>query len=308
MENTLTIKAFEAIEERCTSVGMKKETFLKEASFAVQMFNKNSYLNSATQESKLRCVYNVALTGLTLNPVQKLAYLVPRYNSQINALEACLEPSYVGLVKLVTDTGSAKSVTANIVYQGDTFELDLFNNTAKHTPFSFTGKDKGQIIGCYVRTVLMDGGIQIEWMTKAETDEIKTRSESYKSYLAGKAKSCIWVSDETEMMRKTVIKRATKYLPRTEQWERLQNAISIDNEDYKATDSQIQYIESLLSNCSLDVEVVLDIEREMNTCNRDRAGEIIEMLKQNQLDPITQTGIYNAGDISKRQREILSQK
>lgn len=72
-------------------------------------------MNGATTTSKLQAVFNVALTGLTLNPTLKLAYLVPRYNNASRELEVHLEPSYQGLVKLVTDTGSAKSVSSQVV-------------------------------------------------------------------------------------------------------------------------------------------------------------------------------------------------
>ena len=81
-----------------------EKTFQKEVSFAVQILNKNSYLAGTSKVSILQAIYNTALTGLTLNPVLKLAYLVPR------AGECCLEPSYQGLIKLITDTGSATTV------------------------------------------------------------------------------------------------------------------------------------------------------------------------------------------------------
>ena len=96
-----------------------EKTFQKEVSFAVQILNKNSYLAGTSKVSILQAIYNTALTGLTLNPFLKLAYLVPR------AGECCLEPSYQGLIKLITDTGSATTVYSYPVYKGDHFKISL---------------------------------------------------------------------------------------------------------------------------------------------------------------------------------------
>jgi len=106
MSNELTLKdQFKLIEDRFVAL-TNADTFTKECSFALQHFGKNSYLNGSTTESKLQAVMNVAQVGLTLNPVLKLAYLVPRFSN--GKVECFLEPSYQGLVKLVTDTGSAR--------------------------------------------------------------------------------------------------------------------------------------------------------------------------------------------------------
>lgn len=277
---------FASLEERFSAVGISKEKFLKEASFAVQAFNKNSYLNSATSESKLRAVYNLALTGLTLNPVEKLAYLVPRYNRDIGSVEACLEPSYMGLCKLATDTGSVTSITCNLVYMGDLFEPDLGSNVVKHLPYYTQGNDKGEIFGCYTISKLADGTQMFEFMSRDEVYDIRQRSESYKSYLEGKTKQCIWITDEGEMFRKTVIRRAVKYLPKTDRWEQLANAVDLDEADYKISDGQIVLIEGLIRNSTLDEEQRMSIEKDLNTMSKIEAGKTIDYLKQNQLDTI----------------------
>ncbi len=74
-----------------------------EAMFAMQIINKNSYLMGIANSNpaSLRdAVINIASIGLSLNPATKYAYLVPREKA------ACLDISYIGLIKLATDTGS----------------------------------------------------------------------------------------------------------------------------------------------------------------------------------------------------------
>ena len=55
--------------------------YKREASFALQALTDNDYLASlamGNQDSLKRAVINVAAIGLSLSPVHKLAYLVPR--------------------------------------------------------------------------------------------------------------------------------------------------------------------------------------------------------------------------------------
>ncbi|MCH7559411.1 MAG: recombinase RecT, partial [Planctomycetes bacterium] len=111
--------------------------FMSEVSFAVQLINSSKQLKKCTQESALKAVVNVAQSGLTLNPIMRLAYLVPR-TVRVGAnyeVHACLDPSYQGLMKLVTDTGSVKSIMAQIVYEGDQIDIDYASDwKVRHKP------------------------------------------------------------------------------------------------------------------------------------------------------------------------------
>jgi recombination protein RecT len=209
--------------------GLSGDTFQKEASFAVQHMTKNPFLLTCTKESILKAVMNIAQTGLTLNPVQKYAYLVPRRNG--NNMECCLDPSYMGLVKLLTDTGSVKNIQSQVIHQGDQIDVDLASDekVLKHVPYFLSGADKGTITGVYSKAVLHDGTIHCEIMSYKDILDIRERSESYKAYKNGKVKTCIWISDESEMCRKTVIKRHWKYLPKSDQTEKFERAIELDN-------------------------------------------------------------------------------
>jgi len=60
----------------------KPEIFTREISFAVQAINGSEMLQKCDRNSVLQAVYNIALTGLSLNPIAKLAYLTPRWNGK----------------------------------------------------------------------------------------------------------------------------------------------------------------------------------------------------------------------------------
>lgn len=291
MSNTqLTTAAFDPASKRMQELGMDVVQIKKEISFALQHINKSQKLQDCTPDSKLAAVINIANIGLTLNPVAKEAYLIPRWNKLVRGMECVLEPGYVGLVKLLTDAGSINSMTTNVVYENDkVFELSLADNREPviHKPELVKSK-RGAIIGCYSLATLPDGTRQVEWMDIEELHKIRERSETYLAWKEKKITSCTWVTDETEMMRKTVVKRIYKYLPRTEKMHRVDEAVKLDNTDYLASDEQINYIETLLSNSTLDERQRTSIEMEMAVMNGQRASQVIEHLKNHQLDPLKQ--------------------
>lgn len=294
MENQLTIKTFDPIKTRFVEL-MDEKTFLKEASFAMQHLGKNTYLATATHKSILESVLNVAQIGLTLNPALKLAYLVPRRVGQ--DVVCILEPSYQGLCKLATDTGSVKNIYAEIVYQNDQFERILgTENKIIHKP---KNSDRGDAIGVYAVAHLFDGRCQTEWMDNLEVYEIRDYSESYKAFKAGKVKDCIWERNEFEMWRKTVIKRLCKYLPKTENWEQLEKAIEFDNYDYKIDFWQMDKIEQLMKSSAMSEEKKEFINRYLNTYTKDQANQLIYELENSQVNPIHAGNNYNQTDIKK---------
>lgn len=255
-----------------------KETFEKECSFARQHFQKNPRLLECDPNTVMQAVLNVAQCGLTLNPVMKLAYLIPRWTK--NGMCCALDPSYQGLVKLITDTGSVGQIYANLVRAGDDFSV-LYGTTQEiiHKPkFNF----KEPIEHAYAVAVLPNGNKQFEIMNITELHEIRDRSEGYKSFVEGKTKSAIWVDNEGEMCRKTVIKRLTKYLPKTDRWEQLARTVDIDNEDYTASEDQRFLILSLLErvNAQLEEQQMKALRVELSgDLTSARASEIINYLK-----------------------------
>lgn len=212
--------------------GLEEAVFQKEVSFAIQHAIKNPYLQKCEPTSVLRAVMNIAQVGLTLNPVSKYAYLIPRYNGATRQLECVLEPSYIGLSKLLTDSGSVTSLECHLIHEGDAIKVDMASNQKilSHTPYFLNGKPKGGILGVYSNATLPDGSKHVEVMSFTDLSEIKERSESYKSFKEGKIKSCTWVTDEGEMSRKTVIKRHSKYLPKSERTTKFDQAVDLDNQ------------------------------------------------------------------------------
>jgi len=277
-----------------------EKTFNKEASFALQLIGSSKGLQQCSKDSLLRAVLNISQTGLTLNPALKLAYLVPRWSP--NGSQACLEPSYQGLIKLITDTGSVENVTARVVYDCDEFDITYGladNITHKPNPFE---KDK-KVIGVYAVATFPTGNKQVEFMSIHDVNEIMHMSESYKAYEAKKIKSCVWVDHFDEMARKTVIRRLVKYLPKSERWEKVAQAIELDESDFKPSSSRIHYAEQLVER--LPMEYQDDLFRELEYCNASRCEEIINFALQNQPNSLESGRTVSMSEINQQVKAKL---
>lgn len=270
--------------------GLSEADFDREISFAIQHIYKNPLLIECDPTSLLRAVINLAQVGLTLNPISKYAYLIPRYNRQSKKLECVLDPDYRGLVKLLTDSGAVKSIQTNLVWEGDDIEINEAsseNPVLKHSPHWLTSKDKGKILGVYSIASLSDNSKHFEQMSHKDCCEIKERSESYKAYIEQKIKTCIWVTDEPEMCRKTIIKRHYKYLPKSSGMEKFEKAVELDNTNHGFEEpvdfGLMAVIEQMIWNSSLDEIKKSKMTKRLNSLtSRFEAFKLIDELKDSQ--------------------------
>lgn len=294
MSNIVKLEDFNQVKPRMLEL-IDEKTFLKEASFAMQSINGSKQLQKATTASKMMAVLNVAQIGLSLNPVKKEAYLVPRFNR--GSVQCDLEPSYQGLVKLLTDTGSVTSMAVYAVFDGDEFELELGTSMQViHKP-KFKSKDMTHVYGI---AELPSGSRQIEVMHVDDINKIRDLSESYKAFKAGKISSCVWVDHYTEMARKTLIRRFYKYLPKSDQHEKLQQAIALDESDYFPSYEKIDVAKGLLKTSAYEGDQQAMIEAKIESSTNAELDNIIADLDQNQVDAIDAGRNYSQTDIKNK--------
>jgi recombination protein RecT len=212
MSNEIVISDINNARESFVAVGTSLN-FDKEAGFAIQALTGNTYamgIALKNRQSVADAIVNVSAIGLSLNPASKHAYLVPRDN------KICLDISYMGFMELAMASGSIRWAQAAVVYEKDTFELRGVDQPPEHKYNAFA-KDRGAILGAYVVAKTSDGDYLTHPMEIGDIYAIRDRSAGWKS-----GKSTPWKTDEAEMIKKTVVKQAQKYWPKTE---RLSNAI-----------------------------------------------------------------------------------
>lgn len=186
----------------------------KEKQFAIQAFQGNKFLldtASKNQASLQNAIINVASIGISLNPANKHAYLVPRDG------KVCLDISYMGLMHLAMSTGSILWGQCKLVHANDTYENLGLDKAPNHSynPFG----DRGNVVGAYCTVKTCHGDYLTDEMSHADIVNIQNSS---------KAKNGPWKTHWNEMARKTVVKRASKYWPTVD---RLNNAIHLLNTD-----------------------------------------------------------------------------
>jgi recombination protein RecT len=200
--------------------------FKREASFSMQILKDNNYLAQTAMsnpDSLKRAVINVAAIGLSLNPVEKLAYLVPRDK------KVCLDISYRGYVQLGVQIGAIKWAKAEVVKESDNFKYLGLGKEPLHE-FNPFAKDRGEIIGAYCVAKTHDGEYITEMMPIADIYSTRDRSAAWKAYVRDNSKKNPWVTDESEMIKKTVIRRAYKSWPMTDTRIRIDQAVQVSAE------------------------------------------------------------------------------
>lgn len=205
-DNSIWVNEIKSAEEKFSSSGLE---FIQEQVFATQLLMNNDYALQVAREnpSSLRlAMYNVAAVGLTLNPNQGLAYLVPRRLKQGEKARIMLDISYRGLISIGVETGAIRWAKSVLVYEQDEFIFHGPGDKPTHNcdPFS---TDRGALRGGYCLAELPSGGYLIDAMSKADMDKIKQSSEMFKKGFGP------WVEWEDQMQLKSVAKRASKWWP-----------------------------------------------------------------------------------------------
>lgn len=196
-------------------------SFERESGFAIQILQNNDFAMKVAMGAKpslLAAITNIAAIGISLNPARKQAYLVPRGG------KICLDISYVGLLDIAIASGSILWGQAELVRENDAFRKVGMDKQPIHE-FEPFDKKRGEIVGVYVVVKLHNGDYLTTTMDIEEVHSIRDRSESWKRNGGGP-----WKTDEGEMIKKTVIRRAYKLWPKTERLDSAMDQLSANGE------------------------------------------------------------------------------
>ncbi|HCL5580939.1 TPA: recombinase RecT [Citrobacter freundii] len=197
-------------------------SFAKESVFAKHVINNSPYLTKlAVQNLKSFEVafLQLATSGLTLDPAQKMAYLVPRMG------RVFLDVSYIGLSRMATDEGLCEDIVVELVFEKDEFKSNGRRQSPEHSfdPFAdkgallLTTADKGDVgergnfRGVYVDYGMKDGRNLVYFLTKAELASARAVSESWKK--VEERDMSPWVRFPWAMVRKSAIKQTIHQIP-----------------------------------------------------------------------------------------------
>jgi recombination protein RecT len=310
MSNNLTSWKSTLKEAHGKFVAINPEKAQSELGFAMQIFQNSPTLQGCDPQSILNAVVNVARTSVTLNPVMRLAYLVPRKGKCV------LDFSYMGLVAMLRDNNCIKSISAHIVYEDEEFDYDVAYNKISHRPsFAKTEeqhKSRGRI-GCYSRATLPNSEVVFEFMPMWEIEKVKRLSEGSSN------KFSAWQTWEEEMIKKVVIKRHFKMLISGNPSEALSTALQIENENNALVGSfdgksavGAKKKPSLMSAFDEEQEeptnqLSLDVEKEINhekTESKPKTKEKTLDFTSDEIDAFLNEGILKIDGDEKKDESI----
>lgn len=160
---------------------------------AITATSRTPKLMECTPASMMKCLLDLSAMGL--EPDNRRAYLIP-YGK-----EATLIVSYMGLIELIRRSGDVTSIRAETVCENDEFSWE--NGQVDHR--IDWRKPRGEVQAVYAEAVMKSGEKQTAVMTKDEVEGIRKRSKA--------GSSGPWVSDWSEMAKKTAVRRLSKMLP-----------------------------------------------------------------------------------------------
>lgn len=210
---------------------MKPESMIRLSLIA---FSKTPILAKCTLSSILRSLMDAAALRVRPGGLNGRGYLVPRKNNKLNppAWECHFDPGWRGLVDVARRSGKVKALGAQVVREGDFFQYG-YDPLPFLTWKPLRGERAAQadadgvietrkIVAAFAVAQLSDGAIQIEVLEGDDLVQIKGASA------AGDAGP--WKDWESEMCRKSVVKRLCKYLPVPDDFDDLDKAMALSDD------------------------------------------------------------------------------
>jgi phage RecT family recombinase len=200
----------------------KTLSFDKFEAMVIAAVGSNPKLLECDRASLLKACIQAAELGLSLNPTLGEGDILQVWDSRSKSYHAQFRPRYMGLMKLARQSGEIAKIEAEILREKDDYLIQKGDDPRLEHRVKLG--DRGEKVGAYCIWTLKDGTKQFEVMDRAEILQIRERSSARTK--DGKVVGP-WLTDEDEMWRKTVVRRATKYMPRSTN--AFDNAVTLDN-------------------------------------------------------------------------------
>lgn len=210
---------------------------LKFLSAVVSDVQRNPKIIECTPVSVINSYMTMAQLGLEPSGVSGEAYVIPYDNSKkegdrwVKVKEAQFQLGYQGLVTLFYRAGVSK-IISDIVRENDEYAL-IDGELTHKIDLTKSMAERGNPIGAYVK-ITYRGSVMSKFMNAKDIlDHGKRFSKSYDE--GGKYSPWNPSNDpELWMWKKTVLKQASKLIPKNET---IARAIAVDNEDSRISDA-----------------------------------------------------------------------
>lgn len=200
-----------------------------------------------------------------------------------------------GFLKKAQQSPSFNGIRSSEVRSNDEFEMDVFAGKIHHK-ITKMGKQRGDIIGAYA--VVFRKGAE----TTIEHVDFETYNKGYNT----------WKTHPAEMIKKVAEVHALKKsfgisgIQNEYDWNIVNDKVYPIDTEKKIGSNLRAFAEGLVLNSAYDEDTQEKIVDRINSddLTSTELTTIINDLKVNQIDPITQGQAYNQGDIHKRLDQI----
>lgn len=323
-----------SLKPKFTENSLSEASYFNEAIFAKNQIDNNKKLMAIAinnPASFKTAFLQLATTSLTLDPAQKLAYLVPRDERVI------LDVSYLGLIKMAIEAQMCKNLIIDLVFEKDKFEFNGRRTPPTHhyDPFADVGNilidqfDKGSIgergnfRGVYVDYLLHDDTHLIYFITRRDIASARLKSASW-LYSPDKSP---WSLFTTQMIRKTAIKSCIHLLPNANQAIMrtidylntdggegfTQNRpVSLETTSYEAVHAFTDQDSAVVTDSSKNVSEAIVVDVIRNGVKR-RIDKLVERCSktnafESMLDEISNNFEFNPTEIEYAKEELIAER
>lgn len=199
---------------------LDKERAAEFATRVALIARENAVIAKAIQNNpdSFLVAYMASVTlDLMPNTPEGLAYIIP-YGDKVQ-----FQTGYKGLIKLARRSGEIKSISAELVFNGDEFDVEFGTRRGIHhrPKLDIDRTDYKLVTNAYATASLTNGEDVFVVMTRKELDKIKSTAK------AGNTDSP-WQKWPERQAIKTVLKRLTQVLPSGAD-DALQKAVAMDS-------------------------------------------------------------------------------
>lgn len=169
------------------------QIYAKEVFNFQKVLSENPAVADCTKMSLFGCFLDMAVNGLSLDPTGRPhCYLIPRSNKTgykdqngKDVYENRASVSITGYGELIMRMRAGQIRYADnpvIVYEGDTFSIDLDRGVKKITYSAAIPRKSTKVIGAFIRIMRLDGSEDYQWLLEGDIERLKHFSEKSNSY------------------------------------------------------------------------------------------------------------------------------
>lgn len=166
-------------------------------------------LIQCTRASLMRGFLSAAEVGLELGGAHGHCYLVP-YQQRDGSLIAQFQIGVRGYIELARRCPQIEDIWADVIYSEDEYEVTSGSagKIIRHFPrWDLPVSERGRLLGAYACAKLANGAVSCELLNAEELNQARQTSSA--------PNSPAWKNWPTEMYKRTAIKRAQKYWPKS---------------------------------------------------------------------------------------------